>query len=130
VGGFQFQLSPAAPGIFTVNGATYPTASAKQGAYATIFVTGTGDLTLALPSGVPVGAGTPVSNLPLPLLPINVTVGGVPALIQFAGSTIGVVGLIQVNFVVPPNVAAGVQPVVVTAGGYPSAPANLTVTAP
>jgi uncharacterized protein (TIGR03437 family) len=130
VGGFQFQLSPAAPGIFTVNGATYPTASAKQGAYATIFVTGTGELNQAQPSGVAVPTGTPASSLPLPLLPINVTVGGVPALIQFAGLTVGVVGLTQVNFVVPPTVAAGVQPVVVTAGGYPSAPVNLTVTAP
>jgi uncharacterized protein (TIGR03437 family) len=130
VGGFQFQLSPAAPGIFTVNGATYPTASAKQGAYATIFVTGTGELNQAQPSGVAVATGTPASSLPLPLLPINVTVGGIPALIQFAGSTVGVVGLTQVNFVVPPSVAAGVQPVVVTAGGYASAAANLTVTAP
>ena len=130
VGGFQFQLSPAAPGIFTVNGSTYPTASAKQGAYATIFVTGTGELNQAQPSGIAVPAGTPASSLPLPLLPITVTVGGVPALIQFAGSTVGVVGLTQVNFVVPPTVAAGVQPVVVTAGGYPSSPANLTVTTP
>ena len=130
VGGFQFLLSSAAPGIFTVNGATYPSASANQGAYATIFVTGTGELDQSQPSGVAVATGTSASSLPRPLLPIKVTVGGVPALIQFAGSTVGVVGLTQINFLVPPTVAAGVQPVVVTAGGYPSSPANLTVTTP
>jgi uncharacterized protein (TIGR03437 family) len=130
IGGFQFQISPAAPGIFTANGSIYPNATAKQGGYATMYVTGTGELNQAQPSGVAVPVGTPVSALPLPLLPLTVTVGGVPALVQFAGSTIGVVGLTQVNFVVPATVAAGVQPVVITAGGYASAPANLMVTAP
>ncbi len=129
VGGFQFQIQPAAPGILTSNGSIYPTASANQGGYATIYVTGTGEISQSIASGVPVATGTAVSSLPLPLLPINVTVGGVPALIQFEGVTPGTIGLIQVNFVVPATVAAGVQPVVITAGGYPSAAANLTVTA-
>jgi uncharacterized protein (TIGR03437 family) len=57
-------------------------------------------------------------------------VGGIPALIQFAGATPGTVGLIQVNFVVPPTVATGDQPVVVIVDGYPSTPVTLTVTAP
>jgi uncharacterized protein (TIGR03437 family) len=127
-GGFQFQISPAAPGILTSNGSIYPTASAKQGSYATMYVTGTGEISQSIPSGVPVATGTSVLNLPTPLLPINLTVGGVPALIQFEGMTPGTIGLIQVNFVVPTTVAAGVQPVVITAGGYPSVAANLTVT--
>jgi len=130
IGGFQFAISPASPGIFSVNGSIYPNSTAKQGAYATLYATGTGEISQAFASGVPVPAGTPVSALPLPLLPLNVTVGGTPALIQFAGMTPGIVGLTQVNFVVPPTTPAGVQPVVVTSGGIASAPANLTVTAP
>jgi uncharacterized protein (TIGR03437 family) len=130
IGGFQFQISPAAPGIFTSDGSIYPTATAKQGAFATMYVTGTGELNLPLPSGVPVAAGTSASSLPLPLLPLAVTVGGLPALIQFAGTSAGIVGLTQVNFVVPATVAAGVQPVVVTVGGAASQAANLMVTAP
>jgi uncharacterized protein (TIGR03437 family) len=46
------------------------------------------------------------------------------------GQFVGRIGLIQVNFVVPTTVDAGVQPVVVMAGGYPSAAVSLTVTAP
>ena len=130
IGGYQFQISPAAPGIFTSTGGIYPTAIAKQGAYATMYVTGTGELNQAQPSGVAVASGTATANLPVPLLPLNVTVGGVPALIQFAGSTVGVVGLTQVNFLVPSTVPAGLQPVVITAGGYPSAAANIMVTTP
>jgi len=130
IAGFEFQIQPAAPGILTSNGSIYPTASAKQGSYATIYVTGTGEISQPIASGVPVATGTAVSNLPTPRLPINVTVGGVPALIQFEGMTPGTIGLIQVNFVVPTTVDPGVQPVVITAGGYPSAAANLTVTAP
>ena len=45
-----------------------------------------------------------------------------------SGATPGVVGLIQVNFIVPETVDAGVQPVVITVDGAPSIAANLTVT--
>ena len=58
IGGYQFQISPAAPGIFTSTGGIYPTAIAKQGAYATMYVTGTGELNQAQPSGVAVASGT------------------------------------------------------------------------
>ncbi len=130
VGGIQFQLSPAAPGILTFNGSVYPGSPAKAGGFATMYLTGAGELSQPLPSGVSMSASVPASSLPVPLLPLNVLVGGSPALVQFAGATAGVVGLIQVNFVVPPTVNAGVQSVVAIVGGYPSAPANLTVTAP
>ncbi len=129
IGGFQFQISPAAPGILASNGSIYPTPTAKQGAFVTMYVTGAGELSQALPSGLPPSTGSALS-LPVPLLPVNVLVGGIPALVQFAGATPGTVGLIQVNFVVPSAVAAGDQPVVVIVDGYPSTPATLTVTAP
>ena len=130
VGGYLIQVAPSAPGIVTVNGAVSPTAMAKQGAYATMYVTGVGDVSGGLPTGISIPAGTPIASLPLPLLPLSVTVGGTPALIQFAGLTPGLVGLTQVNFIVPPTVAPGVQSVVATVNGVASPPAPITVTVP
>jgi uncharacterized protein (TIGR03437 family) len=92
-----------------------------------MYVTGVGDVSGGLPTGISIPTGTAVAALPLPLLPLTVTVGGTPALIQFAGLTPGVVGLAQVNFIVPASVAKGVQPVVVTVNGVSSPPANITV---
>jgi uncharacterized protein (TIGR03437 family) len=126
IGGFRFQTSAAAPGIFTADGNLGPSSEAAKGGYATMYVTGAGELTRALATGV--AASGSASSLPMPRLPVNVTVGGVPALVQFAGATPGVVGLIQVNFIVPETVDAGVQPVVITVDGAPSIAANLTVT--
>jgi uncharacterized protein (TIGR03437 family) len=103
------------------------TVAAKAGTYTTIYVSGVGDVNQSIPDGVPVATGTPVTSLPLPLAPIGVTVGGVPALIQFEGMTPGTIGLIQVNFQVPSGVAAGMQPVVITAGGVQSPPVMITV---
>lgn len=128
VGGYMFPVSPSSPGIVSVNGMISPSASAKQGAYATMYVTGVGDVSEGLPTGISVPAGTAVTSLPQPLLPLSVTVGGTPALIQFAGLPPGIVGLTQVNFIVPPTVAPGVQLVVVTVNGVSSAPAAIMVT--
>jgi uncharacterized protein (TIGR03437 family) len=61
-------------------------------------------------------------------LPVVVTVGGMPAKVTFAGVTSGLVGVTQINFVVPSNLAAGPQKVVVTVGGIAAPPANLTIT--
>jgi uncharacterized protein (TIGR03437 family) len=127
VGGYIFQVAPSAPGILTVNGAISPTAAAKAGTYATMYVTGIGDVTEGLPTGIAIPTGTAIASLPLPMLPLSVTVGGTQALVQFAGLTPAVVGLAQVNFIVPPSVATGTQPVVVTVNGVSSAPANITV---
>jgi len=129
IAGYLFTLNPSAPGILSVNGSISPSSTAKQGAYATMYVTGMGDVNPSILTGFPVQQGTPLNSLPLPLLPVSVTVGGTPALLQFAGLTPGVVGLAQVNFIVPPTVATGTQPVVVTVNGVASAPANITVTA-
>jgi uncharacterized protein (TIGR03437 family) len=126
IGGFALRTSPAAPGIFTANGNLSPSSTAVKGGYATMYVTGVGELSRALATGV--AASGSVAALPAPRLPVNVTVGGAPALVQFAGATPGVVGLVQVNFVVPETVDAGVQPVVIMVDGTPSIAANLTVT--
>ena len=127
IGGFPFTVSPASPGILSTNGNIFPAVTVKPGAYATMYVTGTGDIDQNLLNGVPVANGTSVAGLPKPLLPVTVTVGGVAAIVQFAGSIPGVVGVTQINFVVPSSLTAGVQPVVVMAGGFPSAAANITL---
>ncbi|HVW11003.1 MAG TPA: protease pro-enzyme activation domain-containing protein [Bryobacteraceae bacterium] len=126
IGGFAFQTSAAAPGIYAWNGSVYPGSTAVKGGYATMYVTGAGELNQALATGV--AASGSALALPGPRLPVNVTVGGLPALVQFAGAAPGTVGLIQVNFIVPKDVDAGVQPVVITVDGAPSMAANLTVT--
>lgn len=130
IGGFQFSITPSAPGILTdASGVILGTPSVKAGKYATLYVTGTGDVSPTLGSGLPVSGGTTIANLPKPLLPLTVTIGGIPALIQFAGTPPGVVGLTQVNFWVPPTMDAGNTQIVVTSNGVSSAPATLNVTA-
>ena len=73
-------------------------------------------------------AGTALANLPKPVGPVTVTVGGMNAPLQFAGIPIGLVGVMQINYQVPSGLPAGVQPVVVTVGNASSVEANLTIT--
>jgi uncharacterized protein (TIGR03437 family) len=61
-----------------------------------------------------------------PAMPLSVTVGGVPALLQFAGLAPGNIGTTQVNFYVPASLS-GAQPVVVTVDGASRPPVNVTV---
>jgi uncharacterized protein (TIGR03437 family) len=122
IAGYLFQLAPSAPAIYTD-----PNLSANAGAYATIYVDGIGETAPLLRTGSTASKSTPVTSLAKPALPLSVTVGGVPALIQFAAIPPGLIGVAQVNFLVPTNVTSGVQPVVVTVGGVASAPVNLTV---
>ena len=121
IGGYLFNVTPSAPGIVNT------TITTKSGAFATVYVTGYGDVNQSIPDGNAVAKGTPVASLPSALLPLSATIGGQPALIQFAGITPGVIGLMQINLVVP-QVAPGTQPVVITIGGVPSPPLNITVT--
>jgi uncharacterized protein (TIGR03437 family) len=128
VAGYQMQITPSAPAIATdASGNIVPSAAAAQGGIAAMYMTGDGDVTPALPTGASPAAGTPLLNLPHPRLPVSVSVGGTQAFLQFVGITPGVVGLTQVNFVVPKSVPAGLQPVIVTVGGVSSAPAYLMV---
>jgi uncharacterized protein (TIGR03437 family) len=57
-----------------------------------------------------------------------VTIGGIPATIDFIGIPWALVGVTQINVQVPNGIPAGVQPVVVTVGGVASAPATITIT--
>jgi uncharacterized protein (TIGR03437 family) len=98
-------LASTAPGIFTdISGAVVPFPSAKRGDTITLFATGTA------------------------AQPVTVTVGGVTAALTYSGTPPGLVGVVQVNYTVPMEAAVGTLPVVVTAGGVASPPANLVIT--
>jgi adhesin/invasin len=125
---FPFTTSPTAPGIFVANGNLVPIASGKPGDVLVLFMTGEGDVTPALFTGASPAAGTTVDKLPQPRFHVAVTIAGIDAVIQFEGIPTLLVGTTQINFVIPANVAPGVQPVVVTSNGVSSLAANITVT--
>jgi uncharacterized protein (TIGR03437 family) len=93
-------LAAAAPGIFAM-----PAVSAHRGDVVTLYAT---------------GAGTSLQSL-------TVTVGGMAAPVQFAGVPQGLQGVVQVNYQVPQQAAAGAQSVVLTVAGVASPPVTLTV---
>ena len=128
IAGFQFQIAPTAPGIFTDGaGNVTPAVSLAPGGIGVLYMTGQGDVTQSLATGFAPASGTAVANLPRPMLPLSVTVGGAQAFIEFAGVPPGLIGYTQINFAVPTSVSPGVQPVVVTVNGVSSPPANITV---
>jgi len=123
---YTFQVSAAAPGIFTFeNGSINPFSSAAHGQTVTLFITGEGQVTPSLATGA---TPSPHAQSPKPLLPYSVTVGGVAATIDFIGIPSGLVGVTQINYTVPSGISTGVQPVVVTVGGAASPAASLNVT--
>jgi uncharacterized protein (TIGR03437 family) len=112
---FSLEMSGRGPGAIlnedgSVNSAANP---AEKGSVVSIYATGEGQTD---PWGVDgrVAGDRP----PKPLLPVSITIGGVPAEIQYAGGAPTLVaGVIQINAVVPSNVASGPSiPVVLTIG--------------
>jgi uncharacterized protein (TIGR03437 family) len=100
-GGGQAAAVNAADG--SINTAANPV---ESGGYISLFATGEGQTT---PAGID-GKIASGALLPQPNLQVSATVGGLPALVQYAGAAPdSVAGLIQVNVQIP----GGVQP-----GGY------------
>jgi uncharacterized protein (TIGR03437 family) len=65
---------------------------------------------------------------PSPVLPPGVTIGGLPANIQYIGAAPGLVaGALQVNVVVPDGVASGAAPLFLSFGGIANSQAGITV---
>ncbi|MDP9055496.1 MAG: hypothetical protein M3N93_14525 [Acidobacteriota bacterium] len=130
-----FAVAPAAPGIFTVDGsgagagvilhANNSLVSAAQpatpGETVVIYATGLGPTVPAFPTGA-------VANLANnTALPVTVTIGTQPATVVYAGLTQGLVGLYQVNAVIPAGLA-GTQPVAITVDAAYSSRAGVTIT--
>ena len=102
-----------------------PADPAEAGTVARVFFTGQGLLDIPLESG----AAAPYQWASNALEPASVTVGGVPAEVLFCGLTSRLVGIAQVNFVVP-DLPPGEYPVVVTIAGTPSNSALIAVGIP
>jgi len=111
-------MNVVSPGIFTVNStgsgqgvvtiaATGQTATAAtpapRGQYITIYCSGLGPVSNQ-PS---TGAASPTSPASNTLLIPTVAIGGVQAPVQFSGLTPGLVGLYQINVLVPSTVIPG-----------------------
>ena len=122
---YPFTVAAAAPGIFMLaDGSVNPSSSGARGQTVTMFVTGDGRLSPAGATGT-----TPNPRVtPKPAQAVSVTVGGVTAALAFVGVPSWSVGVTQINFTIPPSVALGVQPVVVTVGTTASPAAKITVT--
>jgi uncharacterized protein (TIGR03437 family) len=125
-----FTVASAAPGLFTdANGAIVPVATVTRGGVLTVYLTGTGAVSPAIATGAAPAAGTPAAQLPAPVQLTTVSIGGVPAPVLFDGIPTALVGVTQINVLVPTTAPLGTQPVVVVTGGIASAPATITVTA-
>jgi uncharacterized protein (TIGR03437 family) len=127
-------VAPAAVGIFAVNSSglgqaiamnqdgsfNSPLNPAAPGSVVTFLATGAGQLS---PAGVD-GAVVTADNLPRPLLPVQATVGGQPAEVQYAGGAPGIVeGVIQVNLRIPAaSQTGGAVPLLLQVGDSTSQP--------
>jgi uncharacterized protein (TIGR03437 family) len=126
---FTFSVAAAGPGIFTLpDGSINPQNSGRRGQTVPLFLTGDGQVRPNLATGATPSASTPLALLPKPQLVVTVTVGGMPAPVQFIGIPNGLVGVTQINYTIPDNAPLGLQQVMVTVGTTTSPAANLTVT--
>lgn len=128
IAAFRFQMSPSAPGVFAdANGNLVPIPVVNQGTALALYMTGAGDVSPAIKTAYAPSASTPLGSLPAPVLPLSVTVGGVPAFVEFAAIPAGLIGVTQVKILVPSATPLGNQPLIVTVGGAASAPVNVVV---
>jgi uncharacterized protein (TIGR03437 family) len=75
---------------------------------------------------VPAGSPAPASPRSQVTSPVSVTIGGIPAEVDFAGLTPGSSGQYQVNVIVPAGIPSGPAPVQLSVAGQTSAPVNVT----
>jgi uncharacterized protein (TIGR03437 family) len=105
----------------SVNGPGNP---AAKGSTIQIYATGEGPLSPGGVDGEIVGA----SNLPQPITPVSVTIGGAKAtLVSATTAPNSVEGFFRVQVNVPGNAASGANPVVLTVGSRSSTPVNVVV---
>jgi uncharacterized protein (TIGR03437 family) len=133
VGTASLTLQAVSPGLFTsapnraaalnqnysVNA---PGNAAPAGSLVAAYLTGLG----ATDNPVATGAAALSSPLSRVTATVTATVGGQPASVQFAGLAPGYAGLYQVNLVVP-QLPAGDYPLQVSAGGFQSNAALISV---
>jgi len=126
-------IAAARPGVFTLNqdgkgqGAILNVqgvlvdskAPASAGQVVQVFLTGMGPTNPTVPSGRAAPSAEPLARVTT--LPVQATVGGVAAAVEFAGLAPGFVGLYQVNVRIPSGVSAGSSvPLVISQAGVAS----------
>jgi uncharacterized protein (TIGR03437 family) len=119
-------VAAAVPGIFTADASGQGQAAAvnsdgtrnsagmpaAQGSTIVLYGTGEGQTS---PGGV--DGKLAAAPLPAPILPVSATIGGVQAIVQYAGAESGeVAGVLQLNVVVPAGVSGSSVPVLVQVG--------------
>ncbi len=96
-------------GAYTINSSKN---TAPQGSTIVIYATGLGILSTPLPDGVAASAADKVTD------PVQVTIGGQPSVVTYAGTSPGSIGgLTQINAIVPPTAASGSAVTLTIAGG-------------
>jgi uncharacterized protein (TIGR03437 family) len=110
-------------GSYTINSAKN---AASRGSTIVIYATGLGTLVSPLADGVIASASDEVTD------PVQVTIGGQPAVVSYAGAAGGsVAGLIQINTIVPPTITPGAAVSLTVSGGTAAtarrSQANVTV---
>ncbi len=129
---FAITISPIAPGLFTID------ASARMPAAQVVIASQDGSQTFQLAANC--GTTGTCSLLPIPLDPftqvylilygtgirgrtsltgVSLTIGGVPAIVSYAGSQGGFPGLDQINVLIPASLAGRGRIEVPTYGGRP-----------
>ena len=130
---YTVPLAAQSPGVFLVGDTpavqdssfNLITASnpAKRGQGIVIYANGLGPVDKRPVSGDPTSNTGLTSTMTIPV----VTIGGVRADVIFSGLTPGIVGLYQINVVVPASAPTGSQPLVVSVNGVNSNSSNLQV---
>jgi uncharacterized protein (TIGR03437 family) len=96
-------------GAYTINSSKN---TAPQGSTIVIYATGLGILSTPLPDGVAASTADKVTD------PVQVTIGGQPSVVTYAGTSPGSIGgLTQINAIVPPTAASGQAVTLTIAGG-------------
>ncbi len=135
---FEAPVAAASPGIFTRNeqgtgqGAILNpdghtpnslSAPAPAGSIVSIYLTGEGQTSPPGFDGKLAGA-----ILPKPVLPVSVTIGGVPSEVEYAGAAPGLVaGTMQINARIPDSVAPGPAVGVAVTVGSATTASNVTL---
>ena len=133
----SLQVQSASPAVFSLNGmGGGPGAilnqdgsvnsqgnAASRGSVVSLYATGAGLTNPASVDGLLTSA-----PYPLPVLPVSVTITGLPAEVLYAGAAPGLIsGVMQINVVVPPSAEqVPYDEIVVTVGNYAS-PSAVTV---
>lgn len=135
---FPVSVSPAHPAIFTADSSGGGQAAALNedgslnstvnpaslGSVVVLYATGAGQTS---PQGVD-GSVTGYDNLPQPVLPVTVAIGGQPAEVLYAGAAPGIVaGVMQINVRIPASVQSGAAVTVSLAVGKQFSSQNVTV---